>query len=108
MINYEKYNSLMQIKRGNLILANVVEQYESLVKINYRPNEYSTIANTIHFNILNINHNINSHHEQGWESERQQLNVARNLLDEALGIIMKLEKKQNEIREKAIKERESA
>ena len=114
MINFEKY-TLINSSDGtgyNAILPDVLRQYESLVKINYRPDEYSTIANTIFFNILNIGRNIASRHDKGWELEREQLKSAQKLLDEALGIIMKLDKKQNEMREKAIidyqKEREDA
>ena len=110
MINFEKY-TLINSSDGtgyNAILPDVLRQYESLVKINYRPDEYSTIADTIYFNILNIGRNIASRHDKSWELEREQLNSAQKLLDEALGIIMKLDKKQNEVREKAIKEREDA
>lgn len=65
-----------------------------LVNYNYRPNEYSTIADTIFFVMASLS--LRTDHANAISS-----------LDEVLGIIMKLDHDEKEVRKKAIEEWEA-
>ena len=86
----------------------ILRQYEKLVSFHYDPSSFETIADTIEFTDECVAQNISAYHLESWKSVRDRLSTVRNFLNESKIIIRQLNKEQNEIREKAIKERESA
>ena len=102
MINFDKYTLLEKGRTDHALdcykatLPQVMREVDNLNRVleYYRPNELSTIVGTIYFIINSISKNMNDRHDddKNETTNYTKLNSVKLKLDEALGMIMELDK----------------